>query len=215
MFGVVRTRHFVKCFISKKVIYRHVYHRRLIQPCQYYPFIPRCALRQDHNLFRTNISTKRDLVLPLSISNIFYVPLHHLIAAYVFFPIFSSVFHSIACFKRQFLHKMWPIQLAFPVFILWRIPPLPPNWLNTILLNFSNDRSKFSSPPFYSTTFHKFSPVSVLRAEVSKFQNHTKLCFRFRSRFFWGASSPLCWFNNKGIFVYYTSRLTQLYSLIY
>jgi len=32
---------------------------------------------------------------------------------------------------------------------------------------------------------------------------------------FWGTSSPLCWFNNKGIFVHYTSNLTQLYYLIY
>ena len=28
---------------------------------------------------------------------------------------------------------------------------------------------------------------------------------------FWGASSPLCWFNNKEFFVYYTYRRTQLY----
>jgi hypothetical protein len=31
-----------------------------------------------------------------------------------------SVFRSITCFRRQFLHKMWPIQLAFLHFIVCR-----------------------------------------------------------------------------------------------
>jgi hypothetical protein len=30
-------------------------------------------------------------------------------------PLFSSVFHLIACFKRQFLRKMWPIKFVFIV----------------------------------------------------------------------------------------------------
>jgi hypothetical protein len=44
------------------------------------------------------------------------------VAAYVFFLICpSSIFPSITCFVRQFLCKMWPIQLAFLLFILCRI----------------------------------------------------------------------------------------------
>jgi hypothetical protein len=31
------------------------------------------------------------------------------------------VFHSIACFRRQFLRNMWPIQLAFLLFIVCRM----------------------------------------------------------------------------------------------
>ena len=139
VFGVVRKRHLVKYFISKKVVYCHVYHRGLKKPCQYYSFIPRSILRKARSLFRSDISTKRDLVLPLSISSIFEVPLYYSIAAYVFILVFPSVFHTIACFKKQFLRKLWPIQLAFLVFIVYRIPPSsqPPSWLHKILVLFS------------------------------------------------------------------------------
>jgi len=43
----------------------------------------------------------------------------------------------------------------------------------------------------------------------------TEMAWEVQDEIFLGASSPLCWFNSKGIFVYYTSRLTQLYYLIY
>jgi hypothetical protein len=33
----------------------------------------------------------------------------------------SSIFPSVMCFRRQFLRKMWPIYLAFLLFILCRI----------------------------------------------------------------------------------------------
>jgi hypothetical protein len=123
VFGVVRKRHLVKYFISTKVDYCHVYHRRLKKLCQYYSFISRSSSRKAQSLFRSDISTKGDLVLPLSISSIFEIPLYYSIAAYFFFLDFPSVFHSIACFERQFLREMWPIQLAFSVFIVCRIPP--------------------------------------------------------------------------------------------
>ena len=55
----------VTCLASLgSVVYCHIYHRRLIQPCQYYLFIPQSALRQAYSLFRNYISTKGDLVLP-------------------------------------------------------------------------------------------------------------------------------------------------------
>jgi hypothetical protein len=34
-------------------------------------------------------------------------------------PVLSSIFPSITCFRRQFLRKMWPIQLAFVLFVLY------------------------------------------------------------------------------------------------
>jgi hypothetical protein len=48
------------------------------------------------------------------------------VAAYVFFLVFisytpSSIFPSIMCFIRQFLRKMWPIQLAFLLFTVCMI----------------------------------------------------------------------------------------------
>jgi hypothetical protein len=35
--------------------------------------------------------------------------------------IIPSIFPSITCFTRQFLRKMWPIQLAFVIFIVYRM----------------------------------------------------------------------------------------------
>jgi hypothetical protein len=67
VFGVVRKRHF-KIYLSEKVVHSNVYHRLLMQPCQGYSFNAWSALRQAHSPFRSDISTKLDLVLPLSMS---------------------------------------------------------------------------------------------------------------------------------------------------
>ena len=64
------------------------------------------------------------------------------------------IFPSITCFRRQFLRKMWPIQLAFLFLISCRIF-LCSLTLRT-LLHFSRDRSNWSSPSFSSTTFENF-----------------------------------------------------------
>jgi len=51
-----------------------------------------------------------------------------IVAAYVFLLVFPpllsfpiSIFPSINCFRRQFLHRIWPIQVAFLVFIVCKI----------------------------------------------------------------------------------------------
>ena len=49
--------------------------------------------------------------------------------------------------------------------------------LYATLPHFSHDRSNWSSPSFSSTTFQHFPGISGLLLEVSKFQQHTKLCF--------------------------------------
>ena len=49
-------------------------------------------------------------------------------------------------------------------------------WLYVIHLHFSQDRSDWSSPSFFSTTFQNFSGISDLFSVVSTFQRHTKLC---------------------------------------
>jgi hypothetical protein len=66
----------------------------------------------------------------------------------------SFTFPSITCRRRQFLRKMWPIQLAFRLLISRRISSAP--WLLVLLLHFSYDRSKWSSVSFSSTTFKNF-----------------------------------------------------------
>jgi hypothetical protein len=79
------------------------------------------------------------------------------------------IFPSITCCRRQFLHKIWPILLAFRLLISCRIFLC---WLT--LLHFSHDRSNWSSPSF-SSTFQNFPGVSDLLPETSKFQHHIKL----------------------------------------
>jgi hypothetical protein len=59
-----------------------------------------------------------------------------------------SIFPSITHFKCQFRRKMWPIQLAFPVFIVHRI-----FLLFVILLHFSRDQSNWSYSSLSGTTF--------------------------------------------------------------
>jgi len=83
------------------------------------------------------------------------------------------IFPSITCFRRQFLRKMWQIQLAFRFLISCRIFLCS---LTLTLLHFSHDRSNWSSPSFSSTTFHNFPGISDLLSEASKFQHHTKPC---------------------------------------
>jgi hypothetical protein len=49
--------------------------------------------------------------------------------------VLPSVVPSITCFRRQFLHKMWPIQLAF---LLVNVGYFCPSWLFVILFHFSD-----------------------------------------------------------------------------
>jgi hypothetical protein len=77
-----------------------------------------------------------------------------------------STFPPVTFFRRLFLRKMWPIQLAFLLVIVHRIRLSP--WLYTIILHFSHVRS--------STTFQKCPRTSDLLSEVSKFHHNTQLC---------------------------------------
>jgi hypothetical protein len=80
------------------------------------------VLPQVHSLFQRVFSTERHLVLPLSVSSVLSFPYGHPVAAYVvflFFPsLLSSIYPSIKCFRKRFLHKIWPIQLSFLLFIV-------------------------------------------------------------------------------------------------
>jgi hypothetical protein len=92
------------------------------------------------------------------------------------------IFPSMACFIRQFLRKMWVIQLAFLLFIVlgYSSPPcLYHVCMYVILLHYSHERSNISSPSFPSTTFQNFPGTSDLLSEVSKLQHHTKLCTKY------------------------------------
>jgi hypothetical protein len=85
--------------------------------------------------------------------------------------IIPYIFRSIACFRRQFLHKTWPIQLAFLLFIVRR------TFLSArlfVTLHFSHDQPNYFSPTF-SSTFQNLKDISDLLSEMSNFLYHTKL----------------------------------------
>ena len=93
----------------------------------------------------------------------------HLIPLLPFTSILSCIFPSVSRFKRQFLCTVWPIQLAFLLFIVCGISSLA-----VCNIYFSHNQSSWS-PSLSSTTFHNLSGVSDLLAEVSKFPHRTKL----------------------------------------
>jgi hypothetical protein len=112
---------------------------------------------------------------------------------------FPSIFPPITCFRRQFLRKMWPVQLAFLLFIvLWYFSS---HWLYVTLLHFSHERSNWLSP-FSGATLQNFPGISDIFSEVSKFQHITQLCsscstllvssFHLSSICYWKEPSS-CW----------------------
>ena len=84
-----------------------------------------------------------------------------------------SIFPSITCSRRQFLPKMWPIQIAFLLFIFVGYSCPPPLFLT--LLHVSLDRPNWSSSPFSNNTFQNFSGISGILSEVFGFHHLTRL----------------------------------------
>ena len=94
----------------------------------------------------------------------------HLLPHFTVTSILSSFSPSVTSIRRQFLRKMWPLQLAYFFFVGYSSRP----WL-VILLHFLHDRVNWSPPSFSSTTFQNFRGISCLLNKVSNFQHHTKL----------------------------------------
>ena len=65
----------------------------------------------------------------------------------------SLYFLSVTCCRRQFLLKLWPICLAFLLFIYIGYS-CPPERFVTLL--FSHDRPKWASPSFSNTAIQNF-----------------------------------------------------------
>jgi hypothetical protein len=78
------------------------------------------VLREVHNLFQNEFSRPLDLVLTLSNSSIvcFLKVIQYLFISFSSYFRPFSVFSLIICFRRQFLRKMWTIQLGFLRFIV-------------------------------------------------------------------------------------------------
>jgi hypothetical protein len=128
------------------------------------------VLRQVHSFFQNDFSTECNLKLPLAIFAILSFPWSHQVVAYIFFLFFPlllpSIFPPITCCRSKFLHKMWPVQLAFLLFILHTV------FLSSLtLLHSTHDRSNWYSPSFSSTTFQNCPGISDLRSKYRIFSN--------------------------------------------
>ena len=95
----------------------------------------------------------------------------HLLPRLLVTSISPFIFPSITCFRRKFLRKMWPIQLAFRFLISCRIFLCPLTLSNT-----SSFLTWSVQLIFSSSTFRNFPCFSDLLPEASKFQHHTKPC---------------------------------------
>ena len=127
-------------------------------------------------------------LLSLRSSSSFLRLLPHLL----FTSISPFIFPSITCFRRQFLRKMWPIQLAFRSLISCRIFLCSLTLSNTssFLIWWSN----WPSPSFSSTIFQNFPGISDLLPTVSTFQHHTKPCSKCSILLVSSSNlSSICW----------------------
>jgi hypothetical protein len=92
---------------------------------------------------------------------------------------------------------MWPIQLAFLLFIVCMIFLSSSTLCNTVRLHFSRDQSNWS-PFFSSTTFQNFPDTSDLLSEVSTFQHHIKLHSKCSTLLVSSLNlSPVCWWKES------------------
>ena len=84
-----------------------------------YSFIAQSVLRQGYSFFQSESFVEWHLALSLSTSNNLSFPYSCLLllSRHSITIILSSTFPSSTCFRRQFLHKMWPIDSAFFLFL--------------------------------------------------------------------------------------------------
>lgn len=90
--------------------------------------------------------------------------------------ILASKFSSTTYFRKRFLRKLRPIQLASLLFIVCMTFL---SFLNLFSTYFISDRSKWSTPPISSTIFQNFPGIYDLLSKLSKFQQHTNFVLKF------------------------------------
>ena len=85
-------------------------------------FIHYSSLRQVHSLLQSEFPRQRDIVFPLSYSNIFSSSrLSSSCLRLLSRHLLRSTLPSIKCFRRHFLRKLWIIHLAFNCFIFYTL----------------------------------------------------------------------------------------------
>jgi hypothetical protein len=119
---------FINCFYYRFINYCYC---QFISYCYSQFIIPYSVLRQAHSFFNREFCTDCGPVLTLSFSLISSSSCLRLLPRLPFISILPSICHSVMCFRRQFLRKMWPSQLAFLPFITCRIFLSPLKVCNT------------------------------------------------------------------------------------
>ena len=113
----------------------------------------------------------------------------------LFTSICPFIFPSITCCRRQFLRKMWPIQLAYRFLISCRI------FLCSLTLSNTSSFLTWSVQLIFSILLQhhtlNFPGVSDLLSGASKFQHHTNPCSK-RSISLVSSSklSTICWYKD-------------------
>jgi hypothetical protein len=91
-----------------------------------------------------------------------------------FTSIHPFIFPSITCCRRQFLRKIWPIQLSFRLLIWWRM------FLCSLTLSNTSSLLTWSVQLIFSILLQhnilNFPGVSDLLPDASNLQHHTQLC---------------------------------------
>ena len=105
-----------------------------------------------------------------------------------------SFFPSITRFRRQFLCKMWPIQLSFIRFTLYRIFFSPRHFVIGIFHLFT--RSVQMNSIFFRLHILQLARHLWSTSAVSLFQHHTKLCSQCSTSLVSSLNStPICWWQ--------------------
>jgi hypothetical protein len=155
--------------------------------------ISQYVLQQVHSLFQSEFS----VVLPVSISSNPLVSLRSSRSYLRLLPRLpvTSIFPLITCFRRQFLCKIWPIQLALLIFVVCR--------MFLFSLTRGNTASLFTwlvQLIFSSTTFQNFSGISDLLSKVSMFLHYTKLRSKYSTFIENYKNLPNSLFSTTGLF---------------
>ena len=113
-----------------------------------------------------------------------------------------SIFSSITCFRRQVLHSMWPIQVAFLRFIVFWVFLFSTTLYRPHISSFVTWLVQMMFPSLSRTTFKNVLDISDLLSEMYKFHHHTMLCSKCNislksslnlNSIFRCKVSPSCW----------------------
>ena len=123
-----------------------------------------------HRILHRMLSSANSFMLRYFLS-----PSGHTVATSVIFLVFpsvlTSIFPKITCYRRQFLRKMWPTDLAsLPLIVCTK-------FLSSFALRHTSSFFTRSVQLIFSSIkFQNFPATSDLLSEVSDFQHHTKPC---------------------------------------